>query len=448
MRNATDGNSIDAITPRRSLRDAILSPRCLIMMALGFSSGLPFAVTGETAGILLVERSVDVQTIGAVGGIASIYAFKFLWSPVVDVIPVPGLAWLGRRRSWLLATQLPLMVGIALLAAVLPSGPAAPLHMFIMLLLGIAVLSATQDIVVNAWTVDAFPRRDVGIGSAMSVAGYRVALLAGGTLAPFVAVFAGWPAAFLSMAALMATGLVAAIIAAEPAPQAAPDETRSRFVGEGLILPVREIASRLRGWFILVIVLAVAVRLPDQLASSMQKPLLLASIQYEMAQYGVVRNGLGLVATLLGSLFGGIGVARLGLLPTLIIGVVAAALSNLGFAWMAIGVAPLAKEIQPWFSQPMFALVAVGTLENFSAGLAATAFVAWLMSLCARRYAATQYAILSGAMAFSGGIASWASGYLAKAMSWPAFFTLTALAGVPALLLLPIAVPRARRADD
>lgn len=419
--------------------EAFFAPRSLVMAALGFASGLPYAIANETSTVELAELKVDRTTIGLLGAIGTIYSFKFLWSPVVDARPVPGLAWLGRRRSWLVAMQLALMVLIACLASVAPMSKDAPLGLFAAVLVGIAIFSATQDIVVNAWTVDAFPRRELGIGSAMSVGGYRVALLVGGAaalqLAAAIGSGSGWRVAYLALAGAMGVGLVATLLAREPLGE---EPERRGFVA-ALGAPIEDLVARLGPHLLVVAAMVLLFRLPDQLGNTMQKPLLLDTLGYAKEQYGYVRNGVGLVATIAGSLAGGAAVARIGVGKALAVGAILQAASNLGFAWLATTVSPLGATVQPWASWPIAALLAVGSLENLCGGFVATIFVSWLMTLCARRHAATQYALLSGGMAFTGGIATALSGYLSARATWPAYFTWTAVAGLPGLLLVPLA---------
>lgn len=428
-------------TPR--LRDAILSPRCLAMAALGFASGLPYAVANETSTVLLAELSIKPATIGMLGAIASLYSFKFLWSPLVDARPFPGLGFLGHRRSWLLATQVSLAVLIASLGPLAPNAKDAPLAAFAAMLVAVAFVSATLDIVVSAWTVESFPRRELGIGSSMSVAGYRIALLVGGAAAMQCAALIGWSWAFVGLGVTMGVGTLATLMSREPAIDRPERESYSM----ALVAPFRDLISRLGPALLLAAAMVLLFRLPDQLGATMQKSLLLDTLGYEKAQYGYVRNGFGLAATLIGSLAGGACVARFGLVRTLVLAAVLQATSNLGFAWLAGAVTPLGGAVQPWGSAPILSLLAVGSFENLCGGAVATAFVAWLMSLCDRRYAATQYAILSGAMAFTGGIASAISGHLVERMSWPAFFALTALVGVPGVGLA-LLTGRVRTAGD
>lgn len=429
-------------SPPPRLVDAILSPRCLVMAALGFASGLPYAIANETSTVLLAELRIERSTIGLLGAIGTLYSFKFLWSPLVDAGPVPGLAALGRRRSWLLALQVPLAILIGSLAFVAPTSAAAPLAGFAAMLVVIAFLSATLDIVVNAWTVDRFPPRELGIGSSMSVGGYRIALLVGGAAAMQCAATFGWSAAFIAMAACLGVGIVATLLAEEPE----GEPTTHANYAASLVSPIVELVGRLGPGLLLVAAMVLLFRLPDQLGAVMQKSLLLDTLGYEKAQYGIIRNGVGLAATIVGSLLGGALVARFGIIRALVGGAVLQAVSNLGFAWIAVTIEPLGGVAQPWTSWPAIALLCVGCVENLCGGAVATVFVAWLMSLCDRRHAATQYAILSGAMAFTGGIASGASGFIAERTTWPAFFCWTAVAGIPGIALAAAAAFVRRRA--
>ncbi len=405
------------------------------MAALGFASGLPYAIANETSTAMLAEMKIDRSTVGLLGAIGTLYAFKFLWSPIVDARAVPGLGHLGRRRSWLFLTQLLLVVLLVGLAFAAPSGKGSPLTMFAIVLVAVAFISATQDIVVNAWTVDTFARRELGIGSAMSVGGYRVALLVGAAVAMQLAALVGWRGAFVALAAMMGVGLCATLLAREPS------ESMAEPVGflASLGAPINELVVRLGTGLLVVAGMVLLFRLPDQLGNAMQKLLLLETLEYEKTQYGYVRNGIGLAATILGSLIGGAVVARFGIVRALVAGALLQAASNLGFAWLATAVVPLGGTPQPWLSQSILQLLAVTSFENLCAGFVSTAFVAWLMSLCNRRFAATQYAILSGAMAFTGGIATGLSGFLAEATSWTTFFTWTAIAGIPSLALAMLA---------
>lgn len=414
-----------------SIARAFLAPRSIAMATLGFASGLPYTVADQSVSACLAKLGFDTTTVGWLGTISSIYAYKFLWSPMVDAGPLPGMGRLGRRRSWLVALQLALALGIAAIPLVLPESAGGGVGSLSVLLVSVAALSATLDIVVNAWTVDVFPSRELGVGGSLSVAGYRAAMLAAGAVGLQLAAAVGWRWAFVALGAAMAATSLAPLLS--PEPRSAPVEHGS--YARSLVEPLRELVGRLGASLAIVIPMALLFRLPDQLANRMQQSFLLTYLKYDLAQFGYVRNGVGLGATLLGAFLGGAAIVRFGMFRTLIVAAALQALSNLGFAWLGLVIAPLDGGAQPWLSAPILSLLAAGSLENLCGGAVATVFVAWLMSLCTPRHAATQYAILSGAMAFTAGIANPAGGYLAKAMAWPAFFAVTALCGLPGIVL-------------
>lgn len=429
-----------------------LQPRSLAMLALGFASGLPNTVVTETAGLWLAALKAPPATLGFLGAVGGIYSFKFLWAPLVDARAVPGAAFLGRRRSWLLAAQLACMAGIAAMALAGPEDADSSLRPMAAALLATAFVSATLDVVVNAWTVDAFPRKALGIGSAMSVTGYRMAMLAAGAAAPFVAVHAGWRAATAAMALFLLPSLAAALLSREP-PGSPPPR---RGLRESLAEPALELWRRIargagggagsdaaaapeaRRRVIAGLAFVALFRLPDQLAAAMQKSLILTTLQYSPDQYAVLRNGVGLAATLAGAALGGAAVLRLGRGRALLLAGILQALSNGGF--MLLAQLPHGDGVaRPWSSMDMVSLGAVATVENLCGGLVATVFVAYLMSLCSHAWSAAQYAILTGVMAAAGAIASAASGPLAERLGWTVFYGLTIAASVPGLLLIPAA---------
>jgi PAT family beta-lactamase induction signal transducer AmpG len=426
-----------------SLAATFLQPRVLVMASLGVASGLPYAVANETGTLLLADLKVDRTAIGAIGAISGIYAFKFLWSPLVDARAVPGLARLGLRRSWLLATQLPMVAIIAMLAGLAPAGADASTFSFGVALAALAVLSATQDIAVNAWTVDAFPRRELGIGSAATVAGYRLALLAGGSLAPLVAAWLGWNAAFLVLAAIMAIGPITTLVAREPRrePTVHPPPAGLR----ALLAPIRELLAFAGPHAVAITLFVLLFRLPDQLGNAMQKPFLLEGLGYTKEQYGLIRNALGIGATLVGAAVGGGLVARFGLVRALVLCGLAQAASNLGFVVLSLR-GPAVGGSLAWGDPAMLWLGAVSLVESLAGGMVATAFVAWLMSLCDRRYAATQYAVLTGLFAIGQSLASVVSGPLSKELGWIGFYLATVAVAVPGLALIRPGV-RAVRPD-
>jgi PAT family beta-lactamase induction signal transducer AmpG len=421
------------LSVERSPLSAFLQPRVLVMASLGAASGLPYAIVNETSTLLLADLRVDRTAIGAVGAIAGIYAFKFLWSPLVDARPVPGLSRFGLRRSWLLATQLPLVGLIAALATLAPADPSDATLWFAVALVAVTALSATQDITVNAWTVDAFPRRELGVGSAATVAGYRVALLAGGSLAPVLAAWTGWNVAFWSLAGLMAIGPLTVLWAREPEADRAPAPSGGPL--RTLIEPIRELLVFAGPHAAAIACFVLLFRLPDQLGNAMQKPFLLEGLGYSKEQYGLIRNALGIGATLVGAALGGGLVVRFGLVRALVACGLAQAASNLGFVALALRGGAEGGSLA-WSDPAMAWLAGVSLVESLAGGMVSTAFVAWLMSLCDRRYAATQFALLSGLFALGQSLASAASGPMSKGLGWIGFFLVTVGVGIPGLLLV------------
>ncbi len=421
---------------RVSLVALALSGSGLAMATLGFASGLPFTLVTKATSAILADQGTDKTTIGDVGGaIGLVYAYKFLWSPLVDARPAPLVGGLGRRRSWLVASEMPLILAVALLGFAVPHS-GEPSAVFLALLVLVAICSATQDIVVNGWTVDAFPGRKLGIGSALSVAGYRVALLVAGWLVLLLGKSWGWSVAFGAMAVLCAAGLVATLASREPSGPVGEATSYWRSIA----LPLIDGARSLGRWLVPCIAFALVFKLPDQLGNAMQESLLITTMKYDIAQFGLARNAIGLPTTILGSLLGAVAVARMGMMPALLLACVLQALSNLGFAWLHEVVAPLNGSAQPWLSQPTIALTTVGAIESLCGGLTGTVFVAWLMSLCSQRFGASQYALLSGIVQLSASIASALSGRLAH--EWTSYYVWSAVAGIPGLALLAIIARR------
>jgi MFS transporter, PAT family, beta-lactamase induction signal transducer AmpG len=402
------------------------------MAILGFASGLPFTLATKTSSAILAERKVDAPTIGMVGGaIGLVYAWKFLWSPVVDARPAPLFAQLGRRRSWLVITQVPLIAAIAALGFVAPAAGES-LSAFVAVLLIVAFFSATQDILINGWTVDAFPNRRLGLGSALSVGGYRLAMLIAGWAVLALGGWQGWPLAFTAMAAMLALGLIATLASREPT----ADSPVSLTYGEAIASPIVDLVRSLRAWALPVLAFALIYKLPDQLGNAMQEPLLITKLGYELGQFGFARNAIGLPATIVGSFVGAWLVARFGLIRALAVAGVLQAVSNLGFAWLHATSDPLGGVIQPWLSRPMIALAAVSSIESLCGGLTGTVFVAWLMSLCNRRFGASQYALLSGIVQLSASIAGAVGGALAK--EWTSYYVWSAIVGIPGVAMVAL----------
>ncbi len=398
---------------------AYISPRMLALGAIGFASGLPMLLSESTLAQWMTDIKVEKETIGLLQLVTLPYVLKALWSPLMDRYRVPLL---GPRRGWLLVTQLLLIAAIVGLAL---TGQAGRVGSIAVAAVIVAVLSASQDIVADGYRTDLLQPAERGIGAAVFVTGYRLAMLATG-MGASVLVGQGivtWSQAYLLMAAVMGIGVIGTLMAQEPAIQ--PAQPQSLLSASWS--PVRELLLRRDGWIVLLFV--ALFKLPDAMAAAMTVPFL-REIGVTNTQLGLYRNGLGMGMTILGAVVGGIVVARLPLRPSLWLFGILQAVSNAGFLLLTMTGAKTAV------------LIGVLMVENFCAGLFVAGFFAFLMSQCHPQYSVTQYAILSSVMVIGPKLMGAWTGYLAVALGWAGFFLLTIAAAVPALLLLPWITPR------
>ena len=392
--------------------------KMVVLGALGFASGLPLYLTSRTLQAWMRTAHVDLKTIGIFSLVALPYSLKFLWAPVIDRYVPP---FLGRRRGWLVITQIGLFIAIAAMAL---QNPARGLTLLAVNALVIAFFSASQDIVIDAYRTDVLTEREMGAGAAIWVTGYRVALLATGALAFILADRMAWPAVYLVLAGLVILGLAASLAAPEPAGGIPPASFR-----DAVGLPFRDNFERAGvRRMTLVLVFVVLFKLPDYLAASIATPFLLDT-GFTQTDIGSIQGGLGIAVTIAGALAGGALVARLGINRSLWIVGFLQAISNLGYFGLA-----LAGRHYPF-------LVGAIVVENFCGGLVAAGFMAFLMSLCSIRFSATQYALLSSLMGVSRDVLVAPAGGIAQATGWPVFFLITLAAAVPGMLLLPLLAP-------
>jgi PAT family beta-lactamase induction signal transducer AmpG len=389
------------------------------LLLLGFSSGLPLWLTSKTLQAWMTVEGVNLRSIGLFSLVGLPYSLKFIWSPLLDRFVPP---FLGRRRGWLVLTQGALLLAIAAMAL---QQPRQALQFLAINALFIAFFSATQDIAADAYRTDVLEEREMGAGAAVFVLGYRVALLATGAWALILADQIPWPTVYLLMSLLMAVGLLSSFWAPEPSEQERPPESLS----DAVVLPFAEFFQRsgfLRAMFILVFI--VLYKLGDALVNNMSIPFLLKT-GFTQRDIGWIQGGMGLVATIIGTLAGGAILSKIGINRSLWVFGALQAVSNLAYFVLA----------QVGKSYPF--LVLTINIENFCAGLGTAAFVAFLMSLCNQRFSATQYALLSSLMAVSRDILVAPAGGLAEATGWSLFFLLSIVAAIPGLLLLPVFAP-------
>ena len=405
--------------PTQSVLQVFQSRKMAALLFLGFASGLPLFLTSKTLQAWMTVERVDLGAIGLFSLVSLPYSLKFIWSPLLDRFVPP---FLGRRRGWLVLTQGGLLLAIAAMALQRPS---QALQLLAINALLIAFFSASQDIAFDAYRTDVLEQREMGAGAAVAVLGYRIALIVTGSLALILADRIPWSTVYLLMSALMVIGLCASLWAPEPRQQERPPTS----LADAVSLPFIEFFQRsglLRG--VLILLFIVLYKLGDALANNMSTPFLLQT-GFSQTDIGAIQGGMGLLATIVGTLAGGAILSKIGIHRSLWVFGALQAVSNLAYFLLA--------QIGKNYSF----LVLTINIENFCAGLGTAAFVAFLMNLCNQRFSATQYALLSSLMAVSRDILVAPAGSLAKATGWPLFFLISIVAAVPGLLLLPVFAP-------
>lgn len=401
----------------KSFRVAILSyfqvfnhRRMAVLLLLGFSSGLPLALTFGTLQAWMKDTGVDLATIGAITLVGLPYTVKYLWAPLMDRYTPP---FLGRRRGWLVLTQLSLMAAIAFMGGLNPARQPWLLAVTAVL---VSFLSASQDIVVDAYRADVLNREELGAGAAVSVLGYRLGMLVSGAMALILADRLPWALVYQIMAGLMLIGLAATLWGTEPKTGGSP-----RSLAEAVAHPFHAFFGRDAAVFLLVFI--ILYKLPDAIAGAMTTPFLL-DVGFSKTEIGAVNKGFGLIATIFGGLAAGGLIARFGIYRSLWAFGILQAVTNLTYMGVAL-----------YGRNPIALILAVG-IDNLSGGMGTAAFVAFLMSLTEKRYSATQYALLSSLMAITPKIAGAPTGIMAASFGWPLFFAVSVLGAVPGLGVL------------
>jgi MFS transporter, PAT family, beta-lactamase induction signal transducer AmpG len=394
-----------------SLAQLLGNKRIALMLPLGFASGLPLALTSGTLQAWLTVAGVDLKTIGIFTLVGLPYSLKFLWAPVMDRMTLP---WLGRRRGWMLLTQIAVAAGLALMALVGPdSGP----HRLGAIAVAVAFLSASLDIVFDAYRTDVLLPPERGFGAAVWVNGYRLALLLASAGALVLADHIGWRGTYLALAVLMATGVVTIIFSPNP-PMSGPVP---KTVKEAVGLPLQELFSRPGIYGLLTLI--VLYKMGDAVAGSLQTAFFIGGLGFTAGEVGYVK-GLGIAATLIGALAGGMLMAKTGLARSLLLFGILQALSNLSFMLLA------------WIGKSYEALAASVVIENVTGGMGTAAFVALVMSLCDHRYTATQFALLSSLEALGRVFSGRPSAEAVSLMGWGWFFFLSFLLALPGCWLV------------
>lgn len=394
-----------------SIIQAFGNRRIAAILFLGFSSGIPLALTGTTLQAWLKTENVDLTVIGLFALVGLPYSLKFLWAPLMDRFVPP---FLGRRRGWMLVTQVALAFTVAAMAY---SNPATYPVLTAALAVAIAFASSSQDIVIDAYRTEVLEKSEMGPGAAVYIMGYRIAMLVSGALALILADFLSWKIVYLIMAGCLGIGAVTSFLAPEPRVEAPPP----RSLREAIVEPFFEYFKRNGAVEILAFI--TLYKIDVVLATAMMTPFML-DLGFTKTDIGAVSKGFGLVATIAGTLIGGAAMVRLGMLRSLWIFGVFQGVSGLSFYFLAhLG-----------HHYPM--MVTAIAVENFCSGLGTSAFSAFMMSICDKRYTATQYALLTSLMGLSRVLGGAPSGYLVKALGWEHYFLFTIFVMIPGLLLL------------
>ncbi|HLS18057.1 MAG TPA: MFS transporter [Paenalcaligenes sp.] len=390
------------------------SPRVWPLLFLGFGSGLPLALTSNTLQAWLTVEQVSLTKIGFLTLAGSAYTLKFLWAPFLDRFQIP---FLGRRRGWILLTQLLLGVSIFAMGWFPPS---EFLWVLALLAMWVAFLSATQDVAFDAYSTDVLRPRERAAGAAVRVMGYRLAMIVSSGLALVLAErYLGWSATYMLLGALMLGVAVFTFLAPEPEHVAVAPKT----LKEAVVEPLFDFFQRPGAWAFLWLI--VLYKMGDAFAGALSTTFLIRGAGFSVAQVGAINNIFGLGATIVGALMGGVLLARLGLYRALMGFGLLQAFSNFGY-WLV--------TVWPDSWQLMAAVVAI---ENLCGGLGTAAFVAFVMALCTQAYSATQFALLSALSAIGRTyVAGPASPFLVGWFDWSGFFLFTVAIALPGLVLL------------
>jgi PAT family beta-lactamase induction signal transducer AmpG len=412
-----------------------LEPATLRMLALGFAAGLPLLLVLGTLSFRLREAGVDRGTIGELSWVGLAYAFKWAWAPLVDRLPLPVLhRALGRRRSWLLLSQLAIMAGLAGMAL---SNPQQGLSAVVWCALIVAFASATQDIALDAYRIEsASSERQAALAAAYQT-GYRVAMIWAGAGVLWLAARAelqatgyqnaAWTTAYLVMAASMLPGVLTVLLSPEPARRELPPaRNAAEWLQGALVEPFADFLRRYKWQAALILALIAVYRISDVVMGIMANPFYV-DMGYSKDEVAAVTKVYGVIMTLVGAFVGGVLALRLGVMRVLMLGAVLSAASNLLFAWLA------------GHGHDVHALIFVISADNLSSGIASAAFIAYLSSLTNISYSATQYALFSSMMLLAPKFIAGFSGHYVDAYGYSPFFVSTALLGLPVLLLVALA---------
>jgi MFS transporter, PAT family, beta-lactamase induction signal transducer AmpG len=401
-------------TAKPTLLQALGDKRMVAILFLSFASGLPLNLTNFTLQAWLASAGLSITAIGVFSLAALPYNFKFLWAPFLDRYLPP---FLGRRRGWILVFQACLTVCIGVMGFSSPTKEPYVLGAIVVLL---AFLSASQDVVIDAYRVDTIPPSERALAAAASAFGYRTAAMLAGAVLVYIAASLGWQLAFLIVAALMAATMLATLWAPEPeVPGHAP-----RTLADAVWHPLRALLKQKGMWGFVALILL--YKLGDALALSLYSTFMIRGVGFSLHELSIAGKLNMTVSTMIGVAFGGWVYLRWGTFRSLLIFGIGQALTNLLYMWLALA------------GKKVWLLALATSIDTGVGGMGQAAFVAFLISLCSADFSATQYALLSALATLPRNVTGWIAGHLVPVIGWAHFFVVTCLVAVPGLILLVI----------
>lgn len=386
----------------------------IVLLFLGFSSGLPFALISSTLQAWMTVENINLKTIGFFSLVGQAYVFKFLWSPIIDCYTIP---YFGRRQGWLLISQLSLIIGIIIMSFIEPSKNLTFLAILSVL---VAFFSASQDIVFDAWKTDVLLPKERGIGASISVLGYRLAMLVSGGLALWLADrYLGWKLTYRLMAILMIPSVIITILYTK-------DSNKNFFkpnnLSQAIVEPMRDFFNRNNAW--LIVSLIILYKLGDAFATSLTTSFLIRGMGFNAGEVGLINKTLGLLAIFAGTIYGSIIIKKFTIFYSLIIFGFLQVASNLGYYILSIT------------DKKTYSMACAIFLENLCGSMNTSAFISLLMILCNKKFSATQFALLSSLSAIGRVYIGMIAGWLVEIWGWSKFYIFSVIVTLPGLLLL------------
>ncbi len=400
------------IFPKNNKKFSVSPFNLFIITMLGFSSGLPLALTGTTLQGWLAQEDIDIITIGMFGLVAQPYVFKFLWAPVLDRFSLPLL---GFRTGWIFFTQISLLFSIIFMAF---CDPKLSIITLATISLMIAFLSATQDVAFDAYRTELLSEKERGYGSVFYVYGYRTAMIISGGGSLLLSYYVGWRVTYLIMGLLMGLCSIITLIAIEPK----RIDKKAFSMYEVIVEPFQEFLSRSKSVYLLL--LLVTYKLGEAFAMALTTPFLIQALNFTTQDVGVISKTMGMIASLIGLSIGGGLISRLGLYYSLLWFGILQAITNFLYYWLAV------------IGHNYFAMAFTILFDQFSAGLATSAFMVLLMSICNQKYTATQFALFTVLSSLGRVYVLPISGYFVAHLGWEVFYLFSVIMCLPGLVLL------------